>query len=60
MSTGKYLSLEEARKKNQLDRFAKAHPSKGNKKRFLELLKNMTLGTPVKKPVKGGKTSRKG
>ena len=31
MSTGKYLSLEEALKKNKLERFAKEHPSKGKK-----------------------------
>lgn len=30
MARGKYLSLEEARKKGQLDRFCKEHPSKGN------------------------------
>ena len=30
MSRGKYLSLPEARKKKQLDRFAKEHPSEGN------------------------------
>ncbi len=30
MARGKYLSLEEARKKGQLDRFCKEHPSKGD------------------------------
>jgi hypothetical protein len=30
MSRGKYLSLPEARKKKQLDRFAKEHPSEGD------------------------------
>jgi hypothetical protein len=30
MSVGKYLSLEEARKKKLLERFAKEHPSKGD------------------------------
>ena len=30
MSTGKYLSLEEARKKGLIDRFIKEHPSKGD------------------------------
>jgi len=30
MSRGKYLSLPEARKKKQLDRFCKEHPSEGN------------------------------
>lgn len=30
MSRGKYLSLPEALKKKQLDRFAKEHPSEGD------------------------------
>ena len=30
MSRGKYLSLPEARKKKQFDRFAKEHPSEGD------------------------------
>jgi hypothetical protein len=30
MSRGKYLSLPEARKKKQLHRFAKEHPSEGD------------------------------
>jgi len=30
MSRGKYLSLPEARKRKQLDRFAKEHPSEGD------------------------------
>ena len=30
MARGKYLSLEEARKKGQLDSFCKEHPSKGD------------------------------
>ena len=30
MSRGKYLRLREARKKNQLDRFAKERPSEGD------------------------------
>ena len=38
MSIGKYLSLEEARKTDQLDRFIKEHPSKGNKELFNKLL----------------------
>ena len=29
MSIGKYISLEEARKTGQLDRFIKEHPVKG-------------------------------
>lgn len=42
MSRGKYLSLEEARKKKQLDRFAKEHPSTGDKGLFNRLFKAMT------------------
>lgn len=38
MSTGKYLSLEEARRTGQLDRFIKEHPSKGNKELLNKLL----------------------
>lgn len=42
MSTGKYLSLEEAQKEKELDRFAKEHPSKGDRKRFDKLLTDMS------------------
>ncbi len=41
MATGKYLSLEEARKAKQLERFAKEHPSKGDEKQFDDLLERM-------------------
>ena len=41
MSTGKYISLEEARKSGQLDRFIKEHPSKADE-RFRPLLDAMT------------------
>lgn len=41
MARGKYLSLEEARKAKQLDRFAKEHPTKGGKKEFDALLLRM-------------------
>ena len=41
MSTGKYISLEEARKTGQLERFAKEHPTKAKKKDFDALLDNM-------------------
>jgi hypothetical protein len=35
MSRGKYLSLEEARKKKGgLDRFSKEHPSEGDERQF--------------------------
>ena len=41
MAHGKYLSLEEARRAKQLDRFAKEHPNKGKKKDFDDLLMRM-------------------
>ncbi len=46
MSTGKYMSLEEARKQGKLKRFAKEHPSKGDKKDFDSLLERMDNGSP--------------
>jgi hypothetical protein len=42
MSRGKYLSLEEARKTGKLDRFAKEHPSEGDRERFDRLLGEMS------------------
>lgn len=56
MSVGKYLSLEEARKKKLLERFAKEHPSKGDQKAFDELLSNMALKKKPKKNSKGRQT----
>ena len=53
MSIGKYLSLEEARKKNLLDRFAREHPNKADKKQFNELLDRMTRNLPT-----SGQTSK--
>ena len=50
MSTGKYLSLEEARKKDQLKRFCKEHPSEGDEKDFDDLLGRMAKNKPTKKP----------
>ena len=47
MSTGKYLSLEEALKKNKLERFAKQHPSSGKKRDFDDLLERMAKNLPV-------------
>lgn len=41
MATGKYLSLEEARREKQLERFAKEHPTEGDEDVFDELLKRM-------------------
>jgi len=53
MTTDKYLSLEEARKQGLLDRFAKEHSSKGDKKKFDQLMKAM-----AKKSSKAGRTSK--
>lgn len=54
MSTGKYLSLEEARKAKKLDRFAKEHPSTGDGARFDDLLGAMAKGeAPQPNPVAG-------
>jgi len=47
MSHGKRLTLEEARNKKQLDRFAKMNPSTGNKTLFDKLFSAM-----AKKPAK--------
>jgi hypothetical protein len=44
MSRGKYLSLEEARNRKQLDRFAKEHSSKADRDRFERLLDAMSRG----------------
>lgn len=49
MSTGKYISLEEAREKDKLKRFIKEHPSKTKKKDFEDLLGAMCEGKPKKK-----------
>lgn len=54
MATGKYLSVEEARKKKQLDRFAKEHPTKGNRSLFDTLFNRMAESSP-----KAGQTSKK-
>lgn len=48
MSTGKYLSLEEARKQGKMKRFIKEHPSKGDEKEFDGLLSRMTKDKPKK------------
>lgn len=47
MSRGKHLSLEEAREKRALERFAKEHPSQADKARFEAVLGAM-CGTPPK------------
>lgn len=53
MALGRYISLEEARKKKRLDRFCKEHPSEGNEKEFDELLERMAFS---KKPEEGDQT----
>jgi hypothetical protein len=45
MSRGKYLSLEEARKRGILMRFAKEHPMQADRDRFKRLLEAMSQGT---------------
>ena len=57
MSIGKYISLEEARKTGQLDRFIKEHPSKGNKELFNKLLDAATkteAGSETSTPAASG------
>jgi hypothetical protein len=44
MSRGKHLSLEEARKFDKLDQFAKEHPSEADRDRFERLLEAMAKG----------------
>ena len=46
MSRGRHLSLEEARKAEKLERFAKEHPSKGSWERFDKGLAAMTDSDP--------------
>jgi hypothetical protein len=45
MSRGKYLSLPEARKKKQFDRFAKEHPSEGDADQLEDLIGKMSKTT---------------
>jgi hypothetical protein len=52
MSHGKYLSLEEARKKEQLGRFCKEHPSKGDEEKFDTMLEAMVKTKPIPKSSK--------
>lgn len=47
MSQDKYLSLEEARKEKKLERFAKEHPSEGDKKPFNKLFGVMVKNKSV-------------
>ena len=52
MSTGKYISLEEARKGGKLKRFAAEHPSEGDEQLFDDL-----LGAMAKTPESADQTS---
>jgi hypothetical protein len=54
VSRGKYLSLPEARKKKQLDRFSKEHPSEGNAEELDRL-----IGAFSKTPESADQTSTK-
>jgi len=56
MSTGKYISLEEARNSDQLERFAKEHHSEADKEEFESLLDAMCKGEKPKKPEEGDET----
>ena len=54
MSRGKYLSLPEARKKKQFDRFAKEHPSEGDADQLNDLIDKMSK-TPESDDQTSGK-----
>lgn len=53
MSIGKHISLEEARKHGQIDRFIKEHPSKTDRGVFNRLLDAMTTRRPAKPETSG-------
>ena len=58
MSRGKYLSLEEARKTDQLDRFCKEHPSVGDEDKWDRLFLAMAHGEPpTRRKAKVSQTS---
>ncbi len=52
MSRGKYLSLEEARKADQLKQFAKEHPSEGDEKQFDRVFERMAKAEKEETPEK--------
>jgi hypothetical protein len=54
MSRGKYLSLPEARKKKQLERFSKEHPSEGDSDEL-----DRIIGAFSKTPESADRTSKK-
>ena len=51
MSVGRYLSLGEARKKQQIACFCKKHPSKADRQRFSALLDAMAAGLTYVKGI---------
>lgn len=61
MSRGKYLSLEEARKLDRIEQFAKEHPSKGDRERFNRLLhemsKTISLSAETSFPLNGASSN---
>lgn len=57
MSSGKYFSLEEARKTGKIDRFCKEHPSKVDAGRFQGLLDAMVKGSPKADQTSGSGAS---
>ena len=57
MSRGKHLSLAEARKRGELERFAREHPMAGDREIFERTLKAMASG---KKPAKRGTSVQRG
>ena len=60
MSRGKYLSLEEARRKGKLKQFAKEHPSEGDAAAFARLTRAMALGRTSEEPETSSAPSSEG
>ena len=56
MARGKYLSLEEARKAGQIDRFCKEHPSEGDTQLWDRLFLAMAKGKPPRSSEEGDQT----
>ena len=57
MARGKYLSLEEARRKGKVDQFCKEHPSTGDWNKFDRLFEAMANGEPPRRKPRAGRTS---
>lgn len=56
MARGKYLSLEEARRSGQIDRFCEEHPSRGSLKK-LDALIDAFAGPEAKRSSRAARTS---